>query len=358
MKKNMPRKSKNKTTVRQTGKQNGKEYVNPSVAKGIKMSNRTPRVGNVGKRTDGSIKVMNREWLGSLLASNDPGTFSVVFSRNVNPGLKVSFPWLSAIANNYETYKFQKLEFSFTSCVGTSNSGSVYMYVDYDSADAGAPVSKADFMSNFRAVRCPVWDSTTVRCDRDDLNKAITQYTRRGVHTVSDIKSYDVGLFHCAIEGFPIALAGTTLGDLYVEYEVILSTPQCNLSEAIDAGCAKAFSDTGTTPAAPFGTARTVTGGLGIDVGNGYVLFPEIGQYLVDLEAFGTTFSNRPDITPHGVNYTPLNYAKNATSTYMWTQFLVDVLHPDAYIDVNYTAKADTITSATLRLAPYLAALA
>jgi len=167
---------------------------------------------------DGRVRIRHREYISDI-----PG--SVAFASTtfvVNPGISATFPWLSVIAANYESYKFNKLCFQISTEKPTSVGGSLLMAIDYDANDA-APTTKSAIMAYHNAVRCPVWSQTDYIADKPDLNKLPQHYIRSTTVSGTDLKTYDVGnLFVCTS-----GCADTTaLGELYVIYDVELITPQ------------------------------------------------------------------------------------------------------------------------------------
>lgn len=46
-----------------------------------------------------------------------------------------TFPWLSSLAQNFEYYHFNNLNFEFVSNLPTTSKGLVYAAIDYNAAD-------------------------------------------------------------------------------------------------------------------------------------------------------------------------------------------------------------------------------
>jgi hypothetical protein len=185
-----------------------------------------PSISQSKSNGDGRIVVRHREYVGEVTGQT---AFTVV-SYSVNPGLAATFPWLSTVAQNYESYRFRRLCFDFETAVSTATSGSIQMAFDYDAADS-APSTKAILMAYHNAVRSPAWGECCCTADSSDLNKFGTQRFIRSSALAAnqDVKTYDVANFHLAVSGF----AGATVsGELYVDYEVELITPQSVASGA------------------------------------------------------------------------------------------------------------------------------
>jgi len=167
---------------------------------------------------DGRVRIRHREYIADIAGSVAFASTTFV----VNPGISASFPWLSVIAANYESYKFNKLCFQFSTEKPTSVGGSLLMAIDYDANDA-APTTKSEIMAYHNAVRCPVWSQTDYVSDKPDLNKLPQHYIRSTTVSGTDLKTYDVGNLFVCTSGCADTSA---MGELYVIYDVELITPQ------------------------------------------------------------------------------------------------------------------------------------
>lgn len=79
----------------------------------------------------GHFPVKHRE----LFTTIEGGTFSQG-SYKIQPGLNLSFPWLSGLAPAFEMYEIRSLSFEYVSRCPTTTAGLIYMAVDYDAADS------------------------------------------------------------------------------------------------------------------------------------------------------------------------------------------------------------------------------
>jgi hypothetical protein len=170
-------------------------------------------------KPNGDIVISHREYINDIAGS-------VAFASttfNINPGLAGVFPWLCAIAQRYESYKFESLKFCYETESATTATGSLILTVDYDASDV-APVGKTQAMSYRNAVRSAPWSDCCMTSLKEDLNKRQTFYVRAGdLAADEDIKLYDVGnLFVCT----QAQANANLIGELYVEYVVKLMTPQ------------------------------------------------------------------------------------------------------------------------------------
>lgn len=169
----------------------------------------------------GGTRVVHREYLGDIGARAN--TFDLQYQFGVNPGNASFMPWCSKIANNFDSYSFNRLSFIFLPVCGTNTEGVVTMAIDYDSSDT-PPTSQQQMLNYKGAVQTNAWKPATMTCSSADLHKLKTHYILTGVPPKdTDIKTYDVGNFFLAVNTQTV---GATFGQLFVEYDVTLTTPQ------------------------------------------------------------------------------------------------------------------------------------
>lgn len=225
----------------------------------------------------GSVRVRHREYLADQLGS-------VAFSSSsfaINPGLSRSFPWLSRVASRFESYHFESLRFLFETEAPTTATGSVIMTVDYDPEDA-APLSKTAALAYEGAVRSAPWSHSEFRARREDLSKRKSYFVRCG--NLSDGRSlslHDTGNLFVCVKGQATA---AVVGEIYVEYDIILMTPQ--LEPSVQS--AQIVSGGTVSNAAPFGSAPEVTGCLDVTVSGDTMTFNSAGEQLFAVSITGT----------------------------------------------------------------------
>jgi len=205
---------------------------------------------------NGDLIVSHREYILDV-----PGSVAFSVTQNsVNPGLPGLFPWLSGVAQRFESYKFEALKFDFETESATSATGTALLALDYDASDA-APTSKTQAMAYRSSVRSPAWSNCQLTSLSEDLNKQKSYFVRRGaVPASADVKMYDVGNLNVCT----IGQANTNIiGELYVEYRIRLMTPQLGI-----AGQGESIwgNFQGTVNTAPF--AQTIAGNLPAAVGS------------------------------------------------------------------------------------------
>lgn len=178
--------------------------------------------------------ISNREYLLDVVSSTAFANQSFL----VNPGNATLFPWLSKIAEHYEEFKFHGLIFEFKSTSGTAVSstntamGTVMMAADYDALDA--PYNNKRLMENteFCTTDAP-YNSFLhpIECapGSNVFNKTyVTKATSLSL-VPGDPRLYFPCNFQVATAGMQ---ASSTIGELWVSYQVELSKP--SLENSID----------------------------------------------------------------------------------------------------------------------------
>jgi len=226
------------------------------VAKATAVTSRTPSITN----SNNGVRIRHREYILDFLGS---APFTVVEALSLQPGDPGTFPWLSAIAHRYETYSFESLSFHYKTTSATTQAGTMLMAIDFDAADA-APVSKQQAMSYASSVRMAPWQDASIHVKKADLQKKSCYYVRSTTVANTDIKTYDLGNLFLMAEN-----SDKGSGELYVEYDVHLQTPQLEItvpSLRIVADIATATKNNifGTSPSVKsnFGATRVVVGNL------------------------------------------------------------------------------------------------
>ncbi len=199
---------------------------------------------------NGGIRVRHREYIQDVSGS----VAYSVSSFPLNPGMAATFPWLSTMAQLYESYRFHALRFLYETQKSASTNGSILMGVDFDAADA-APANKQQLMSFEGAVRSGVWQECAFSAKPQSLHKFGPEKFNRSTSLSAnqDIKTYDAGNLFVATKDCADA---TAIGELYVEYDVEFKTPQINASGVLGGSF---VNSTGVASATPMGTAGSGT---------------------------------------------------------------------------------------------------
>lgn len=302
-----------RTPKAQRGRRNRKQRASGALMNPVGPGN----AGRLGLRAGGNFATTRRsqvieedEYIGDVLATAN--NFNVV-QYACNPGQAVTFPWGNKIAQLYEKYSFEAIEFYYKREVSefatAGTTGKVILSFDYDASD-GIPTTKqqmedtvphSDGMPSEPIIRLPL----DVACMRNGP----ARYVRPGALPANtDIKTYDVGTLNVATYG--LASTSGALGELRVRYRVRFSEPV--LEPASVVGGVVHFSSVSATTANNFAGAVLQPGGsptmTGITLGVNTVVFPAgmPGNYLLLLSiAGGTSASQLGAIT--GTGLTGLN---------------------------------------------------
>lgn len=248
------------------------------LGRAVRYQQTKPSFSNLNS-SDGSIMVRHEEFSFDISATSS--AFTVVKSLPLNPGNQDIMPWMSRVAPNYESYVFETLEIEYRPLVPATQSGRVYLTVDYDVSDP-APTDKSEFMSMHGAESQSIWAPIVMRCDAKDLKKIPQRFVLdEPVPSGTDARLYNTGNIFIALDGVGSGSYPFKVGEIYVKYKVKLMTPQ--LGKSADSGSlsvpgaqtvlATPFAN--TTGASALGTAVKIADASSI-------LFAEKGRYQVD----------------------------------------------------------------------------
>jgi outer membrane lipoprotein SlyB len=217
-------------------------------------------------RTDQSVVIRHREFIQTV----DGGTaFGIRANLPLNPGLAVTFPWLSQIAANFQEYKFHGLVFHYVPTSGAATGadtrlGAVMAQTVYRATDA-VPSTKYELLNEF-------WSNESLPSEAMahpiECKASETVLTNRYVRTGAvsdDLMFYDYGRTTFATQG---QIQAGLIGDLWVTYEVELRKPKL-LSTMGQAVKSALFNNTGATMVRPMTNSATefdsFTGGVTVD---------------------------------------------------------------------------------------------
>lgn len=184
--------------------------------------NGVPRV----HATKRGVSISHREFLGDITGS------SLFTSRTypINPGSSVTFPWLSNIAEMFQSYRIKGMIFEFNStsadALNSVNTalGTVIMSTQYNVA-LPPLVNKAE-MEQYEYTVSGRPSRNLTHCIECDPSLQVMEhlFTRTGVLPVGqDYQFYDWGNFQLATVGMQ---AAAVIGELWVSYEVEFLKPR------------------------------------------------------------------------------------------------------------------------------------
>ncbi len=309
------------------------------VAQAAKFRNKNPVISY--EKDGSSCRIRHTERIGTVNGS-------VAFAATgyaINPGLPSSFPFLSGIANRFESYRFDRLVYKFKTKTATSAVGDVIQVIDYDASD-GAPTNSIQAEAYQGAVSSAPWQDNSNVSSKQNLHKLPSRYVRgESVPANTDVKLYDVGNYYICTEN----QASTALvGYLYVEYDVLLMTPQLRASDFGIAGGAITGASS-MSGANPFGTAPAADAqARGISMSAASVLtVTSPGYYLLTWQVTGTTVTALNASAGSGGTLAALTTEmSNAANTVRVVT--VSLLATVPNVTVTFTATAAAVSACTL----------
>lgn len=256
------------------------------------------------------MSVRHREYVQDITFGT-PGDFNNMVALPINPGNRQLFPWLSGISSRFETYRFNRLCFIYEPQCGTDNEGTVMMAVDFDAVDP-PPVDKLQFMTYDGAVRSPPWFAGKYECAPYNLHKYKEYYITPELTTPTstDEKTYYVGNIYVATQSQSTPF---TAGELYVEYDVTLSTPQLDNIQSIAGYIAQTVRDIAGNYTLAYTTGELnpmINPSTPNSLTNADYLIPNPGGYIViamaqsanDTGVFNITIGTTINPPPSGVS--------------------------------------------------------
>lgn len=256
--------------------------VGAAYASGQKSS--APRI-NATRDTN---RIVHRELIASVSGTT---AYTVANSFPLNPGMAVTFPWLSSQAICWEQYKFNKLEFKYYTRTGTGTPGSVMLVPDYDAADP-APISEQIASSYEDVSEDAPWKDISCLLRPSAMHQPGPRKFVRQNPSFSgglDIKTYDSGnLFLCTTDGTAVSW-----GKLWVEYDVSFFIPQLPSQGTAFAGQhfpsnLNAAPTSTTLLGNAVGTATPSSNNIAA-VNNEIVTFNQAGTFLLVYQAVAAT---------------------------------------------------------------------
>jgi len=210
MKRNMQRnKKRNKSDKIKPDVREIFQRAEAPISMGFKSEFSAPQMSAKGQNTI----VHHREYITDISSSV---LFSVVSQYSINPGISLSFPWLSQVAQRFEKYRFKKLRYTYETISPTTSLGSIMLIPDFDAEDP-APTTKSQALAYKSSVRSQLWERIALDVKKEDLSALPQYYIRAGPVANTDIKTYDVGNLFVCCSG---ASSAITIGELWVEYDI------------------------------------------------------------------------------------------------------------------------------------------
>jgi hypothetical protein len=280
-----------KASAQSLKKYSGKSLRGTKSAAAVSYSNPMSTTGPLTTGTRDGTRVSNRELLTGAVVANESWAISQTYS--LNPGLPGSFPWLSALAGKYEQYRFHKLRFIYVPSCSTSTTGDIILMADYNAQDP-LPTTEVQAVNHPGTMVGSVWDQHAFSCSVRDMHSLGPRKFVRSTAMAGDIKTFDVGNFILSSANG----TGTSVGKLFVEYDVEFFIPQLVPYQASIPSRTTLLSK--TIQLFTSGTAANVSFIQAFDPLNFYenmtsvmgTCIPPAGVYLIQLTGYVTNSAN------------------------------------------------------------------
>jgi hypothetical protein len=179
--------------------------------------------------TSSSVTMQHREFITDVYSPKDAGNFSIE-SWQVNPGLANTFPYLAAIAQNFELYRIKGMMFEYISSTSPYNTnsamGTVILSALYNSNSPPfrnkAEMENSDFAISARPDKSLVYG---LECASNVQNM---YYIRTGEDSTTPITATDLCTLYFGTNlpsTWPIS---SPLGELWVTYDIEFARPKAN----------------------------------------------------------------------------------------------------------------------------------
>nr|UJQ92765.1 MAG: hypothetical protein [Narnaviridae sp.] len=243
-----------KNKGQRTQKRNQPKKVNPQSSYLSRRTNvmvSAPRMKNVGN----SLIVTNKELHASYTSEIGSNTIT---RKGLNPVDSNVFPWLSAIADRYNYYRWRKLRILYTSLAPTTLPGDFTVGVFYDREDLDEWFTGSDQIRDLTQTvgssQGPVWGST-ITCHPDGSHTAeievIVDVDRAHMRTKwlivggslssTSLDNQAVGVFLGTVSSPNATSASYSIGRVWIDYEIEFMHPTAKTAN--NAGLLPALAD-------------------------------------------------------------------------------------------------------------------
>lgn len=185
------------------------------------MADQVPVFRNQGADT----RVKHCEFVTDLVSN---GSAFDITTLPIDPTDDGTFPWLSSVAKKYQKYKVKGMVIGYRSTsTDYNNSGVVAIAVNYDPAERAFSTMEGILNSKFAVSTKPsVSMLAPVECDpgRSPADGYYMKHATSNDVTDATIRQTRMGTINVATQGLSLA-AGTTIGQIYVSYDIELLYP-------------------------------------------------------------------------------------------------------------------------------------
>lgn len=224
------------------------------VSQTIAVNRSKPRI--TGSR--GSIRIVHKELVSEVTMSGATATNPTISTGQsvytVSPGNQNLFPWLSSIAGNYDYFKFNRVRLVYVPLCSTATTGRVMLGFDPDATDP-ISYSRQGLSSYSCSTDSSAWGVASLDCALP-TNQPWYQTNRIG-YTAQYSTNAQGQAFWATWAGAGVS----TVGELYVLYDVSLKDPQpsaMDIATGSGSGAAVYNSLPPNSPASLSSTADTI----------------------------------------------------------------------------------------------------
>jgi len=180
-----------------------------------------------------------------------------------------------------------------------------------------------------------------------------SKYVRTATIIGGDLKTYDVGQLIVATQGMADA---SSVGELYVEYEILLKTP-VQSTRATTYGVSGKIESAGANVGAYMGFSPVILGGLDITATSNTITWNRVGTYIMITFVNGTGLTEEVEPTHTGTAgvqtlFGTANTASN-TGTFGEVVHLVTVNQRGLTTILNFDPAVTTLTLSRVYIAAY-----
>jgi len=184
--------------------------------------------------------IVHREFIRNIQLDNLMNVgYNEISVDLINPTNNILFPWLAGVAANYESYRIAGMRVVYETMLSEFNanaSGTIMMAFDYNVADSD-PTSKQELLNFKGAMRCKPSTNASLMFSKKDGGV----FSRRFIAPVSgtlptnaDPKLYHAAKLIVAADVQTVPSATINVGELWIEYDFVLDTPDLENSFAMN----------------------------------------------------------------------------------------------------------------------------
>lgn len=179
------------------------------------------------------VRLTHREYIGDVTVPDDAADFR---SRqfNIDPANATMFPWLSSVASKYQKYKIHGMVIVYRSTsTDYNNSGTVALVANYDSGEASYETLAGVLNSKFAISTKPSANVIMpLECDPTTMPMG-GYFIDHGLSTgFNDERLETFAKLQLITQGLSLD-PGTTLGQLYVTYDIELLYPFTHIASGL-----------------------------------------------------------------------------------------------------------------------------